>query len=255
LGRGMHAMLFGLKRGYYATLRFARRVLVKFGVTPARFDLMFALWQYAPGHLQSELRRILGVAGPTVSRMLKSLTQLGLVFRVRAMNDGREKMVLLTEKGKACVGRVVSALMETGQVEEVMARAAGGERANWTLARGQLAILNLEEALIRVRRGFADRAQLLYRHCPYAQWWRPERRRAYELYDPCLAEEVEEPRAEEDPAALVWLPLWTEHARRVWEHARPPGSIVKDCSGTTAYGIVVGDRYSVTMRGADAAPI
>ncbi len=87
---GMHSALFGLKRGYYGALRYARRTLGAFGVTPARFDLMFALRENG-WHLQSELRRILGVAGPTVSRMVKSLEKLGLVLKERAVHDRRER--------------------------------------------------------------------------------------------------------------------------------------------------------------------
>ena len=190
-GGGMHAMMFGLKRGYYGALRYARRVMKGFGVgvTPARFDLLYALRQQG-WHLQSELRRILGVAGPTVSRMLKSLEGLGLVKREVAPHDGREKVVSFTDAGEKAFDRVAEAVMGTGCAEVAMARAAMGDATTkgWTFRRGLLAVENAEEMLVRVRRGFGDGAQLLYTRCPYVMGWDTGRKTACELYDASVVE-------------------------------------------------------------------
>ena len=182
VGVGMHSALFGLKRGYYGALRWARRVLAGFGLTPARFDLMFVVAENG-WHLQSELRRILGVAGATVSRMLKSLEELGLVERERAVHDEREKVVFLSEKGREAVERAAMATMASGCAEVAMARAAFGEarKEGWTFRRGMAAVMNLEEALVKVRRGFGDGAQLVYAYCPYAHRWVPKRTRELQL--------------------------------------------------------------------------
>ena len=187
----MHSAMFGLKRGYYAALRWGRRVLEGFAVTPARFDLMFVLRENRGWHVQSELRRILGVAGSTVSRMVKSLEGLGLVKREPASHDRRERIVSLTAEGEKKVDEVAKATMETGCAEVAMARAALGEarKKGWTLKRGMAAVVSLEEGLVRVRRGFRDGAQLVYVHCPYAKGWLPKRRRELRLlYKNRLAE-------------------------------------------------------------------
>ena len=50
---------------------------------------------------QRELRKALGVSGPTVSRMLGSLEELGLVEREVSDLDRRERYVMLTNAGRA----------------------------------------------------------------------------------------------------------------------------------------------------------
>jgi len=211
LGVGMHAMLFGLKRGYYGALRYARRTLGAFGVTPARFDLMFALRENG-WHLQSELRRILGVAGPTVSRMLKSLEGLGLVGRERSPHDGREKVVWLTKEGEKRVEGAAAGMMGSGCADVAMARAVMGEAtAGWTFRKGLAGVVRMEEALIKVRRGFGDGAQLLYTHCAYAMGWRSWRKKNEEIYDPSL---TDEPFADVVEAPPVWPGIGEKRDRK-----------------------------------------
>ena len=79
----------------YAARAFAKM----FGLTPARLDLMLAL-QFEPS-LQRDLARDLAVTPPVVSRMLKSLEELGLVFRRTLEEDRRHRIVALTKCGKA----------------------------------------------------------------------------------------------------------------------------------------------------------
>ena len=112
-----------------------------------------------------------------MSRMLKSLEKLGLVERERAEHDRREVVVILSEKGDKAVEAAARATMGNGCAEVAMARAAFGDgrKKGWTLKRGMVAVVNLEEALNKVRRGFRDRAQLVYAHCPYAHGWVPPR--------------------------------------------------------------------------------
>jgi DNA-binding MarR family transcriptional regulator len=81
----MNANFFGLKRAFHGTLRITRASLTKPGLTAARFDMLYALprdsQRFEQGMWQSDLRRQIGVSRPTVSRMLGSLEQLGLVCR------------------------------------------------------------------------------------------------------------------------------------------------------------------------------
>jgi DNA-binding MarR family transcriptional regulator len=96
----MHAIFFGTKRAFHATLRIVRKPLKAYGLTSARFDLLWIL-EGASGEraLQSTLRKMLGVTAPTVSRMVKSLEALGLVRTERARIDRRQRYVELTKAG------------------------------------------------------------------------------------------------------------------------------------------------------------
>jgi DNA-binding MarR family transcriptional regulator len=95
----MDAVFFGLKRAYHATLKFTAPSLAVFGLTPARFDLLFALAQAGGRATQSQLRRVLGVARSTISRMLTSLEVAGIITRRRAAADARQRDVQLTRTG------------------------------------------------------------------------------------------------------------------------------------------------------------
>src|SRR5689334_15730236 len=91
-GRLVHAVFFEMKRAYQSSLGVTRRMLAPFGLTPARFDMLYAIraWTWE-GVRQSVVRRMLGVSPPTVSRMMEALDRLGLVTRVRATHDTRQR--------------------------------------------------------------------------------------------------------------------------------------------------------------------
>jgi DNA-binding MarR family transcriptional regulator len=99
----MDPIFFSLKRAFHGTLRIARAPLKDRGLTSARFDMLFALTRdecrRAVAVRQSVLRRILGVSRPTVSRMLQSLEDLGLVRRRRSETDRRQLVVELSDRG------------------------------------------------------------------------------------------------------------------------------------------------------------
>jgi DNA-binding MarR family transcriptional regulator len=102
----MHAIFFGTKRAFHGILRVTRKRLASFGLTAARFDLLWALIGHGdrcwPG-TQSKLRRKLGVSASTVCRMLQSLEALDLVRREVDQADRRQRFVELTNKGFACM--------------------------------------------------------------------------------------------------------------------------------------------------------
>src|SRR3989442_7513805 len=79
--RRMNALFFAVRRADLAIFRHVRRLILRYGLTPARFDLMFTLLHGA--RHQTELAQILGVSAPVISRMLRSLVDLGLVKRYR----------------------------------------------------------------------------------------------------------------------------------------------------------------------------
>jgi DNA-binding MarR family transcriptional regulator len=99
----MHAVFFGTKRAFHATLRILRKPLKGYGLTAARFDLLWVLSQACFATRQSKLRKELGVTAPTVSRMVKSLEALGLVRTERDRYDRRQRCVELTKAGLATI--------------------------------------------------------------------------------------------------------------------------------------------------------
>ncbi len=157
---GMDPVFFTIKRAYYATLRLTRRALRAMGLTAARFDLLDALYRLGTHtiSLQSQLRRALGVARSTISRMMQSLEQLGLVTRRR---DGRDCIVALTPQGRRSVRRAFFGLVLVGHVGLALDGAlAPGER-RWPAARVCAgARRHLEALCMRIRVGFGDEATL-----------------------------------------------------------------------------------------------
>ncbi len=161
----MNALFFGTKRAFHATLRLTRVNLARRGLTAARFDLLYALRQSSrpTGQMgQSVLRRTLGVAASTVSRMLTSLEALGLVERSRSEVDRRARDVRLTPLGRRRLGLALGFFIRAGAAALALDCALGGER--WYDADGYCFFEwgNLESALGRLRRAFGDSATLHY---------------------------------------------------------------------------------------------
>jgi DNA-binding MarR family transcriptional regulator len=162
----MHALFFGMKRAFHASLRITRKALKSFGLTAARFDLMWALTRPAAGYMrQSDLRRLLGVTAPTVSRMVKSLQALGLVRAERSQcGDRRQCLVELTETGLERI-RAAAALFIDGRVakrilERVLGRypVRGRSRAEVIFHR----MCDFEDMLRWTRETCGDTAMLRY---------------------------------------------------------------------------------------------
>jgi DNA-binding MarR family transcriptional regulator len=113
----MHILFFGLKRAFHGSLRVTRRALATLGLTPARFDMLYIVAKEGSSLLQRELQRALGVAAATVSRMLSSLEELGLVEREVSEEDHRCQNVVLTKAGRRCVLRAARLLIHTGHIQ------------------------------------------------------------------------------------------------------------------------------------------
>ena len=97
------------------------KLLLAFGVTPARFDLMRLLYASETYSLpQSWLRAQLGVARATVSKMLRALEKLGLVERKTDEWDRRTKIVTLTYAARSLVWRVLVALVRPREIANVI---------------------------------------------------------------------------------------------------------------------------------------
>jgi DNA-binding MarR family transcriptional regulator len=113
----MNVLFFGIKRAFHGTLRVLRRPLARMGLTAARFDLLYIVLKEGGVLLQRDLQRALGVAASTVSRMLASLEELGLVTRHLAEEDCRQRYVVLTKAGRRSVIRAARELIHSRAVE------------------------------------------------------------------------------------------------------------------------------------------
>ena len=115
----MHSLSFALKRAHLRTVAMTRALVLPFGLTPARFDLLYIVHRTMrrKGVGQGDLRRTLGLAGATISKMLKRLETLGLVRRAPSSSDRRVKLVYTTREGRARVRLVVRRVIRTGDVQ------------------------------------------------------------------------------------------------------------------------------------------
>jgi DNA-binding MarR family transcriptional regulator len=161
----MNRLLFRAKRTHHSCLRVSRAILGD-ALTPARFDMLYVLEACDPGRygvLQKELCVILGVSGATVSRMLKSLRELGYVYTGPDEDEPRRHVVSLSPSGRALIRELVEKVHGSGIDVLLLDCALGAER--WW-KEGGCADLRaaLDESLQGVTRFFGDRAILDYDH-------------------------------------------------------------------------------------------
>ncbi|MDP9151880.1 MAG: MarR family transcriptional regulator [Myxococcota bacterium] len=157
----MNAIFFGAKRAFHSCLRLMRPYLAQLGLTAARFDMLTAIWRYPYGVLQRELREMLGVTAPTISRMLRSLEEVGLVRRQRGIRDTRQRHVTLTTAGLKSIRRATRLLVSSGAAQLAVDCALTNNRAHDT----SLCFVEMERAesaLLLLRNYFGDVARLHY---------------------------------------------------------------------------------------------
>jgi DNA-binding MarR family transcriptional regulator len=166
---GMHAIFFGLKRAHHGTVRITRSVLAKMGLTAARFDMLYAIKERRGDMLQSGLGRTLGVCRATVSRMLASLEELGLVVRRPHSTDRRRKIVKLTTLGRWRIAFAHRHLTRSGWAQLAVDSALGGKGSSYHwYDRDEcvVATSRLDGMLGQLRHAFFDRANLDYPWSP-----------------------------------------------------------------------------------------
>jgi DNA-binding MarR family transcriptional regulator len=106
----MDRIFYGLKRAYQSTLRLFRRDFEVIGNTPARMDILHALYnrgrKFQRPMWQSQLRRVIGyTARSTMTQILQALERLLWVRRKRSEEDRRQLEVELTEWGRNVIRR------------------------------------------------------------------------------------------------------------------------------------------------------
>ena len=147
------------------------------GLTAARFDMLYALMKSGDNLAQSALRKLLGVSRATVSRMLASLEQLGLVTRKAHWFDRRKRLVSLTEEGRLRITSAHGHFTRSGWAQLAVDSALCGdphENCRWSNESECIhATGSLEGWLHRICRAFYDRATLDYPWSPedIVTWW------------------------------------------------------------------------------------
>jgi len=112
----MHSILFSVKRTFHKSVWFGRFLLKDYLLTPSRFDILYIVRKHAGGKRiwQSRIREILGIAGPTLSRMIKALLKLGFIRRERSQFDRRQFDISLTRFGRAMLEHATRTIIDSG---------------------------------------------------------------------------------------------------------------------------------------------
>jgi DNA-binding MarR family transcriptional regulator len=157
----MNAIFFGCKRAFQSCLRITRPWISRLGLTAARFDMLTAIGRFPLGPFQRDLRAMLGVTAPTISRMLRSLEDLGLIKRRRAIGDRRLLHVTLTTAGISRLRRATAAFIGSGAAQLAVDCALTDGQAH-DEARCMIQMDRAESILRRIRETFRDVADLYY---------------------------------------------------------------------------------------------
>ncbi len=98
----MHSAVFEVKTAHLSAQVIARQLARQIDLTPARFDLLFAIHsvQPYPGRRQDELAQMLHVSTSNVSRMVRALVGLGWIERTRDHEDRRTWRLRLSERAQ-----------------------------------------------------------------------------------------------------------------------------------------------------------
>jgi DNA-binding MarR family transcriptional regulator len=104
----MLELLFSFKRVYLTGVRHMTEALRAHGLTPARLDVLRLLLEGVT--TQKELRRALGVARSTISRMLSAMVRRGLIVRASTADQRATKYVAIAPDVAALLAELMPPL-------------------------------------------------------------------------------------------------------------------------------------------------
>jgi DNA-binding MarR family transcriptional regulator len=168
--RAMHPVFFDAKRAFLSSVAVTRKMLrsIAPGMTAARYDMMFVIAHRPrrqthfsaarPAVRQFKVREALGVSAAVVSRMIRSLVELGWVRREQR-NDRRQRWLKLTDEGRK---QLRAAFRQVARfAKRLVPRVLCGDRHRSRIARAA-AIHNSRNLLGRFRAGCGDTAELWF---------------------------------------------------------------------------------------------
>ncbi|MGH7285166.1 MAG: hypothetical protein ACRELY_26890 [Polyangiaceae bacterium] len=107
----MHCLPFTLKRAHFASYKLLQTFTIAEGLTPARFDLIYALHNtYYRWPFQWWLAQRLGVARATVCKMIRALRDLGFLELRVDSKDVHARRISLTKLGRKHFGRALKSI-------------------------------------------------------------------------------------------------------------------------------------------------
>jgi DNA-binding MarR family transcriptional regulator len=157
----MEKIIFGSKQFYLGTIRLTRRWLTPFGLTPARFNMLCAITTSGfRGLAQHDLLGLLGVTSATISRMLRSLEELGLIVRKPHPRNPQRRWVTITWAGAHRLRAAIDEVVDSGELAWAVAEILNphpGRRAT-----AEAAIKEMDILLTRGRVSLSDIATLTF---------------------------------------------------------------------------------------------
>lgn len=125
-----------------------RPVLAKHGCTEQQWRVLRTLQEIGPCDA-TELARRSCVLSPSMTRLIRTLDERGLVTRRSDTNDNRRLHLDISEKGREFIGRVSP---EIEEIYDRLERAFGGEKME--------SLLDMLEELVRVSQLVCTRSDL-----------------------------------------------------------------------------------------------
>src|SRR5690348_8662520 len=102
----MHAVFFSIRRADLRCLQLQRKLLGGYGLTPARYLMLLAILGESNRRRQCDLSELLGVCSMTVSRMVGSLVEIGMLERSECFADRRTYDLQVTAAARAILKRI-----------------------------------------------------------------------------------------------------------------------------------------------------
>ena len=147
----MHPVTYALRYADLASLRTRHSMLETYGVTPARFDVLFMLRERVP-RKQGDVRATFGVTRQNVHRMTKAMAERGLIRRFK---NGRSIWLELTDIGLAILRHARKHALR--ELERTIVKAIC-KRGDWLIG----VFEDWERRLHRLERSFGGTSDGLY---------------------------------------------------------------------------------------------
>ena len=159
----MHRVMWGIHRTSLCAIREAKKIMVRFGLTPSRFHMLFAMRSEGVHWFpQKGLKVLMGVSAQNVSRMIKSLVACGFLLQRVVEEDRRRRILAFTEHGKKMMGLAVGEVVLGGLGTHVAGRALTDLGWPSTAEKRAAAIAQFNAVVSEFRFGLLDTALFDY---------------------------------------------------------------------------------------------
>ena len=159
----MHRVFWGVHRTSLCAIKVAKKIMARFGLTPSRFHMLFAIkCERVAWFPQRGLRELLGISAQTISRMIKSLVACEYLVQRVVPEDRRRRVLAFTELGKEKVGRAFCDVVQAGLGAHVAGRALTDQGWPMPAALRAEQVQKFDQMLDQLRWGLNDNALFAY---------------------------------------------------------------------------------------------